>query len=60
MHPVLVHAFMWLMMRVCRSAGVVSMKLTVSRRGVGPQYFDVSTAMRSGSSHLESFGYRGE
>ncbi len=37
------------MIRVRRSAGVLSMKLTVSRRGVGPQYFPVRTAIRCGS-----------
>src|SRR6266568_7193949 len=49
-HPVLVHAFMWVMMRVRRLAGVLSMKLTVSRRGLGPQYFDVITAICLGSN----------
>src|SRR5262249_2983922 len=49
MHAVLVQAFMWLMIRARRLAAVLSMKLTVSRRGVGPQYFDVSTAIRKGS-----------
>src|ERR1700730_9178945 len=32
-----------------RSAGVLSMKLTVRRRGVGPQYFDTITDILSGS-----------
>src|SRR5262249_25026491 len=49
MHAVLVQAFMWLTIRARRSAGVVSMKLTVSRRGLGPQYFDVRMAIRRGS-----------
>ncbi len=40
---------MWLMMRARKLAGVLSMKLTVSRLVVGPQYFDVRTAMRAGS-----------
>src|SRR5712691_9464518 len=56
MHAVLVHAFMWLTTRARRLAGVVSMKLTVSRRGVGPQYFDVITAMCWGSSTGKSAG----
>src|SRR5437868_4379648 len=46
---VLVHAFMWLRIRARKSAGVLSMKLTVRRRAVGPQYFDVRTAIRCGS-----------
>jgi hypothetical protein len=37
------------MIRFRRLAGVLSMKLTVSRRGVGPQYFPVRTAIRWGS-----------
>src|SRR5439155_1231301 len=48
-HPVRVHAFMWLTIRARRSVGVVSMKLTVSRRGVGPQYLAVMTAICRGS-----------
>src|ERR1700687_3440737 len=48
MEPDAVHAFMWLMMRARTLAGVLSMKLTVNRRAVGPQYFDVRTAMRAG------------
>src|SRR6266566_3920476 len=49
-HPVLVHAFMWVMMRARKLAGVLSMKLTVSRRELGPQYFDVIAEMCWGSS----------
>src|SRR5438067_2030647 len=49
MHAVWPQAFMFARMRVWRLAGVLSMKLTVSCRGDGPQYFAVRTAMRIGS-----------
>src|SRR5512146_1357015 len=49
MHPVLVHAFMWRIIRALKSAGVLSIKLTVSLRDFGPQYLAVMTAMRRGS-----------
>ena len=49
MQPVRVQALRWLTMRARRSLGVLSMKLTVSVRGDGPQYLPVTTAMLSGS-----------
>src|SRR5688572_22650452 len=44
MQPVRVHAFRWLIIRRRRSAAGLSIKLTVSFRGFGPQYFAVTTA----------------
>jgi hypothetical protein len=43
------HAFICATMRLRKSAGVLSMKLTVSCRGTGPQNFVVSTAIFCGS-----------
>src|SRR3954454_15906441 len=42
-------AFICSKMRALSATGADSMKLTVRRRGVGPQYLAVRTAMRSGS-----------
>jgi hypothetical protein len=47
---VLDQAFMWLRIRARRSAGVLSRKLTVNRRGLGPQYLVVSNVRWSGGS----------
>src|SRR6185436_14575971 len=56
MQAAVLQAFMWLMIRFRRSAGVDSMKLTVNWRGRGPQYFDVSTAMARGGAMLTPSG----
>src|SRR5690242_16725557 len=45
---VLPHAFMWVRMRVLRFDGVLSIKLTVKRRGLAPQYLDVNSVIASG------------
>jgi hypothetical protein len=50
MPAVWVHAFIWLMIRARKSAGVGSMKFTVSLRVADPQHFEVTTAMRKGST----------
>src|SRR5689334_16753957 len=47
---VLDQAFMWLRIRPRSSAGVLSRKLTVNRRGFGPQYLVVSNVRWSGVS----------
>jgi hypothetical protein len=49
MATVRLHAFMCCRIRLRRSAGVGSRKLTPSLRGLEPQYLAVTTAMRSGS-----------
>src|SRR5687767_2246678 len=50
MPAVNVQAFRWLTILARRSAGVLSMKLTVSIRGDGPQYRPVSSVSRSGAA----------
>src|SRR5262245_543856 len=49
MQQVLLQAFMCRRIFARNSFGAASMKLTVSLRGIGPQYFVVSTAIRIGS-----------
>src|SRR3954447_7276915 len=48
MHALAPQAFMCWMMWARRSAGVLSMKLTVSRRGEGPQYLPTRMTNRAG------------